>query len=124
MKGMEKMMIEQEMVVIKAKDLEDYKAKHGSKDNLPEAHFFSATVPEDAFYKEKTKALEKEIAKLREENRNLKTVLEELRTTNRYLKELHESCRSKNEDRYESRVKEYQERIQKLEHALAEATIR
>ena len=40
------MMIEQEMVVVKAQDLEEYKAKHSAAEPLPEVHFFSAKIPE------------------------------------------------------------------------------
>ena len=64
------MMMEQEMVVLKAEDLEDYKAKHCTRDELPLVQFFSAHVSENDYYIGKIKALEMENLTLRQENKH------------------------------------------------------
>ena len=117
-------MIEQEMVVIKAKDLEDYKAKHEAESPLPEVHFFSAKIAPDAFYKEKIEALQKENARLRTENKQLQTMVEELQGERNYYKDLQDSTRMKIEDKFDRKMKEYQERIAKLEKAVIEAVVK
>ena len=118
------MMIEQEMVVIKAKDLEEYKAKHSAGEPIPEVHFFSAHVPEDAYDKEKAATIQRENTKLRKENKLLQDQIEELRGERNYYKELLDSGTNKLQDKAERRFKEYEDRIKDLEKALVEATLK
>ena len=117
-------MLEQEMVIMNAKDLEEYQAKHEAKVPIPQVQFFSAKVPEDDYYKAALKALEKKNAKLALENRQLKEEITDLKGEREYYKELQDSTRMKMEDKVQRRFKEYEERIGKLEKALVEATIR
>ena len=118
------MTIEQEMVIMNAKDLEEYQAKHDVKVPIPQVQFFSAKVPEDEYYKAAIKAIENKNARLRKENEELRNMVEELKGERNYYKELQDSTRLKVEDKVERRFKEYQERIDKLEKALIEAAIR
>ena len=96
------MMIEQEMVIVKAADLEDYKAKHCPDDDLPVVKFYSAKVPENDFYLGKIKALEMENSSLRQENKHL----------NRCMKLA------------EVKINDLNKRAAKLEQAFIEASLR
>lgn len=96
------MMMEQEMVVIKAEDLESYKAKHSTQDELPLVKFFSAHVPENDFYIGKIKALEMENMSLRQQNKHLERCIK--------LAEI--------------KVKEQKDKISKLESAFIAAAIK
>ena len=96
------MMIEQEMVVLKAEDLESYKEKHCAKEDLPTVKFFSAHVPENDFYLGKIKALELENMTLRQKNKHLERCMK--------LAEV--------------KVKDLNEKISKLEKAYITAAIR
>lgn len=96
------MMIEQEMVVIKAEDLESYKAKYSAQDDLPVVKFFSAHVPENDFYLGKIKALEMENMSLRQKNKHLERCMK--------LAEV--------------KVSDLKEKVGKLEKAYIEAAIR
>lgn len=96
------MMIEQEMVVLKAEDLESYKEKHCAKEELPTVKFFSAHVPENDFYLGKIKALELENMTLRQKNKHLERCMK--------LAEV--------------KVKDLNEKIGKLEKAYISAAIR
>ena len=96
------MMIEQEMVVLKAEDLESYKEKHCAKEELPTVKFFSAHVPENDFYLGKIKALELENMTLRQKNKHLERCMK--------LAEV--------------KVKDLNEKISKLEKAYITAAIR
>ena len=97
------MMIEQEMVVIKAEALENYKAKHCEKEEeLPVVKFFSAHVPENDFYLGKIKALELENMSLRQVNKHLERCMKLA----------------------ESKVKDLNEKVSKLERAYIDAAIR
>lgn len=118
------MMIEQEMVVVKAQDLEEYKAKHSAAEPLPEVHFFSTKIPENAFDRERNVALQKENAKLRVENTRLIQQNEELVKRYNELERLRQEGRNKADKRFIDRMAEYENRISKLEKALVEATIR
>lgn len=96
------MMIEQEMVVVKAEDFESYKAKHCPKEEVPVVKFFSAHVPENDFYIGKIKALEMENMTLRQKNKHLERCMK--------LAEV--------------KVKDLNEKIGKLEKAYISAAIR
>ena len=96
------MMIEQEMVVVKAEDLESYKAKHSAQDDLPIVKFFSAHVPDNDFYLGKIKALEMENMSLRQKNKHLERCMK--------LAEV--------------KVRDLNEKVGKLEKAYIEAAIR
>lgn len=117
-------MFEQEMVIMSAKDLEEYQAKHEAQEPIPQVQFFSARIPEDEYYKEALKKLEKQNERLRLENAELKAMVEELRGERSYYKELQDSTRMKIEDKVDRKFKEYEEHIKKLEKALIEASIR
>ena len=96
------MMIEQEMVILKAEDLESYKEKHCAKEELPTVKFFSAHVPENDFYLGKIKALELENMTLRQKNKHLERCMK--------LAEV--------------KVRDQNEKISKLEKAYIAAAIR
>lgn len=96
------MMIEQEMVVLKAEDLEDYKAKHSIEEDLPLVQYFSAHVPENDYYIGKIKALEMENLTLRQENSH------------------YERCMKL----AETKVKDLTEKVSKLERAVIAAAIK
>lgn len=118
------MMIEQEMVIMKAQDLEEYKAKHDAGTPIPKVQFFSAQIPEDGYDKEKAATAQRENAKLRKENELLQEEIADLKGERDYYKGLHDAYRNKVEDRVERRFKEYESRIADLEKALVEATLK
>lgn len=117
-------MIEQEMVIMKASDLEEYKAKHAAGAPTPMVQFFSAHVPEDAYDKEKAATVHRENVRLRNENKLLQDQIEELKGERNYFKELLDSSTNKMQDKAERRFKEYEDRIKDLEKALVEATLK
>lgn len=117
-------MIEQEMVIMKASDLEEYKAKHAAGAPTPIVQFFSAHVPEDAYDKEKAATVHRENVRLRNENKLLQDQIEELKGERNYFKELLDSSTNKLQDKAERRFKEYEDRIKDLEKALVEATLK
>ena len=96
------MMIEQEMVVLKAEDLEDYKAKHSIEEDLPLVQYFSAHVDDKEYYIDKIRKLQMENSALRQEN-------------SRY-----ERCM----DLAESKIKDLNEKVSKLEKAVIAAAIK
>lgn len=116
------MMIEQEMVIMKAQDLEEYKAKHDAG-QIPTVQFFSAHIPEDGFDKEKASTTQRENARLRKENGLLQEEITDLKGERDYYKGLNDSYRNKIEDKVGRRFKEYEDRIAALEKALVEATL-
>lgn len=117
-------MIEQEMVIMKASDLEEYKAKHAAGAPTPMVQFFSAHVPADAYDKEKAATVHRENVRLRNENKLLQDQIEELKGERNYFKELLDSSTNKMQDKAERRFKEYEDRIKDLEKALVEATLK
>ena len=97
------MMIEQEMVIIKAADLEAYKAKHYPQDDeLPVVKFFSAKVPDNAYYEDRIKSL-------LTENESLKKDVERL---TKWL------------DIAEKKINSLNAKIEKLKEAFVDASIR
>ena len=106
-------MIEQEMVVMSAKALEEYQAKHSAEEPIPQVKFFSANVPDNSFYREKIKTLEKENEALRKQIKN-------------YECERKFICKEweKKKGGIEQALEDKDERIRKLEAALVEATLK
>lgn len=118
------MMIEQEMVIMKASDLEEYQAKHGEKEPAPIVQFFSASVPTDDFYKEKIKCLEKENETLRGEISSYKDKLADVARDRDYKLNCCDNARTAREAELNRRIEELMERCVKLEKAIVEAAIR
>lgn len=87
----------------------DYTAKHDAADTRV-VHIFKANVPEDGFDREKLRRLAQENAKLKAENTEMKAILS--------------GGADKEIEKLQAVLKEKDLRIDKLEKALIEATIR
>lgn len=83
-----------------------------------------ANVPDDEYYKGKIKRLERENQKLRNEIESMKIHIDCMDHLHSAIREGTENDRCKEEDYLKSIIAEKEERISKLEKALADAYIR
>ena len=100
---------------------EDYKAKHGRES---QAIVFTADIPSDGYYKERLCRLEKENTDLRARCRELEKALTSEQMQREYLTDCTDHARVSREEELLRRINERDYRIQKLEKALVEASIR